>query len=253
MDPKALRAEALEETARFFLDKLGHVPDPDSDEFEVEYRRQFARAQQRQARSGPAAPMTAARAALDEERLKWAELQGLPAEQRWANTLRDERMAQISRRDLRAWLGQAWATAQDWLATRDMPLEQFMRKIEAQFASHRQRYEEQAKAALAARQAKAVAALAIKRKIQAAGVTAQGLSEMVDASNRAQPAALKDKLAEFTVAERNFRVFESANPRVLMVLEKTGTGTETQRLQYAIERDDGLAADLRLFAEGEGG
>jgi hypothetical protein len=249
---KALREEALAETERFFLDELGFLPDPESDEYEVEYRRQFALAKKRHALQGPAAPETAAQADADAERQKWVELQGLPAEKRWAETLRTERMAEIPRRDLRAWLGQAWTTAQDWLATRDMPLPQFLGKVEAQFASHQKRFEQQAKAALAERQAKVAAAFDIKRKIKAAGITPVGLSELVDASTRVAAAPLKDKLAEFSVGERHLRVFETANPRVLMVLEKTGTRTEALRTQYAIERDAGLVADLKLFAQGEG-
>ena len=43
---------------------------------------------------------------------------------------------------------------------------------------------------------------------------------------------------------RNLRLFETDDPAVLMVLEKTD-GT---RSEYGIERDDGLVADLKLFA-----
>src|ERR671927_37200 len=45
MDVASLKAKALEETTRFFLEKQGYAPDPDSDEWEDEYRRQFALAQ----------------------------------------------------------------------------------------------------------------------------------------------------------------------------------------------------------------
>ena len=79
-----------------------------------------------------------------------------------------------------------------------------------------------------------------------------GLALLVDASTRVAPAALKDKLAEFSVGERQFRVFETAEPKVLMVLEKIGAGTDAARSQYAIERDAGLLADLKLFAQGQG-
>ena len=40
------------------------------------------------------------------------------------------------------------------------------------------------------------------------------------------------------------RVFETSDPAVLMVLEKAEAG----RTDYGIERDEGLVADLRLFA-----
>jgi hypothetical protein len=41
MDLKALKEEAAEATARFFLDKHGFVPSEDSEDWEDEYRRQF--------------------------------------------------------------------------------------------------------------------------------------------------------------------------------------------------------------------
>jgi hypothetical protein len=47
------------------------------------------------------------------------------------------------------------------------------------------------------------------------------------------------------MGERNLRIFETSDPNVLAVIEKSEAG----RSQYAIERDDGLVADLRLFAE----
>jgi hypothetical protein len=57
---------------------------------------------------------------------------------------------------------------------------------------------------------------------------------------------MKAKLAELEVDGRNLRVFETADPAVLMVLEKA----ESERSEYGIERDEGLVADLRLFARG---
>jgi hypothetical protein len=61
----------------------------------------------------------------------------------------------------------------------------------------------------------------------------------------AAPTALRRKIAEVEVGERNLRIFETGNEDVLAVLEKSKAG----RSQYAIERDDGLIADLTLFAE----
>ena len=55
---------------------------------------------------------------------------------------------------------------------------------------------------------------------------------------------MKAKLAELEVSGRNLRVFETADLAVLMVLEKAEAG----RSDYGIERDEGLVADLRLFA-----
>jgi hypothetical protein len=47
------------------------------------------------------------------------------------------------------------------------------------------------------------------------------------------------------VANATCEFFETGNEDVLAVLEKSKAG----RSQYAIERDDGLVADLTLFAE----
>ena len=55
---------------------------------------------------------------------------------------------------------------------------------------------------------------------------------------------IQAKLAELDSNGRNLRVFETGDPAVLMVLEKT----ETERGEYGIERDEGLVADLKLFA-----
>ena len=41
MDIKSIKEQALAETARILHDRLGVVPDPDSEEWEEEYRRQF--------------------------------------------------------------------------------------------------------------------------------------------------------------------------------------------------------------------
>ncbi len=253
MDVKALREEALEETARFFLDELGYMPDLESEEYEQQYRRQFALATKRHALkgtagAGPAAPASTAIQGRD----NWPELRGAPAEKRWADALRAERMAEIPKKEMRDWVVQAWVSVNDWMAVRDMAAPMFLRRVEAQYADHRKRTEQEAKDALAERRAKIAAAAEIQKKIKAAGITPEGLAVLVDVSTRVDQAALKDKLAEFSVGERQLRVFETANPKVLMVLEKTGSKTEAARTQYAIERDADLVADLKLFAQGEG-
>jgi hypothetical protein len=51
-------------------------------------------------------------------------------------------------------------------------------------------------------------------------------------------------LAELDCGTRNLRIFETADPAVLMVLEKA----DAERAEYGIERDEGLVADLILFA-----
>ena len=71
--------------------------------------------------------------------------------------------------------------------------------------------------------------------------------ELIDIAERLPAVPIKGKLAELELDKRNLRVFETADPAVLMVLEKT----ETERSEYGIERDEGLVADLRLFARAE--
>ena len=68
--------------------------------------------------------------------------------------------------------------------------------------------------------------------------------ELIDIAERLPALPIKAKLAELEFDGRNLRVFETADPAVLMVLEKA----ESERSEYGIERDEGLVADLRLFA-----
>src|SRR6266436_4927410 len=83
-----------------------------------------------------------------------------------------------------------------------------------------------------------------RRQIEEAGITVEGLMELVDIAERLPVLPIKGKLAELAADGRNLRVFETDDPAVLMVLEKAGTS----RSDYAIERDEGLVADLRLYA-----
>jgi hypothetical protein len=84
----------------------------------------------------------------------------------------------------------------------------------------------------------------MRRQIEEAAITVEGLIELIDIADRLPVLPIKTKLAELAAAERNLRVFETDDPAVLMVLEKAGTG----RGEYGIERDEGLVADLRLYA-----
>ena len=58
MDLKALKEQAVEATARFFLDKYGFAPSEDSEDWEDEYRRQFGLVKKRYATKGPVELMT---------------------------------------------------------------------------------------------------------------------------------------------------------------------------------------------------
>ncbi len=98
------------------------------------------------------------------------------------------------------------------------------------------------------RQAKEAAADQIRRQVEDAGITVAGLIELIDICDRLPPVPLKTKLAELDSDGRNLRVFETADPALLMVLEKDGAG----RSEYAIERDEGLVADLGSVHAGNG-
>ena len=80
-----------------------------------------------------------------------------------------------------------------------------------------------------------------------AGITPEGLVELVDASERFDdPAAITAKLAEIDVEGRHLRIFETSDPNLLLVKEKKGP---LQLPDYAIERDEGLVGDLKLYAQ----
>jgi hypothetical protein len=246
MDLASLKAMAAEETTRLLLEKHGFVPDSASEEWEDEYRRQFALAKVRQQQT-TARRMKPAPAAIDSafERTEWPELSGPPAETRWALSLRADRLKEIQSEELRAWLARAWTSAKDWVGTRELSAAAFLRRVEAQYAEERRQLEQRTAALEAERQAKAAAASAIAQKIEAAGITAQGLVDLVDVSPRTKAAPIKAKLAELNAGDRRLRIFETVNPTVLLVIESGAAG----RTDYGIEHDAGLVADLKLFAE----
>ena len=245
MDLKSLKEQALAETARILHDKLGAVPDPDSEEWEDEYRRQFDLLKKQAARAPAGGAAKPYAAPVEERPDELPALSGAPADKRWASALRSERLKQVPSKDVRAWLAGAWSVAKEWIDTRNLPPDAFLRRVEAQYADHQRRSAEQAGALEAERRDKASAEAALKRQVQSAGITAQGLIELVDVSARVAPAPLRTKLAELQAQDRALRIFETAKSDVLMVLEKRADG----RTEYAIERDEGLVAELKLFAQ----
>jgi hypothetical protein len=247
MDLKAVREEAIEATTRAFWDRAGFVPDEDSDEWEEEYRRQFEQAKRRYA-AGTAAvvkpDIAAAPAVMPAEEAGWAVLSGAPTQIRWAASVRADRLSDIKDPGIRHWLATTWTKAKSWIDTREMPTPIFLLRIQPHYAEYRRQADERAGALEAERQAKAAAAEALRREIEAAGISVEGLIELIDIAERLPALAVKAKLAELEFNDRNLRVFETGDPAVLMVLEKAEAG----RSEYGIERDDGLVADLRLFA-----
>jgi hypothetical protein len=246
MDLQAVREEAIEETTRAFWDKNGFVPDEDSEEWEEEYRRQFEQAKRRHAAGQTAVatkPNPAAAAAPPEDD-GWAVLSGAPTQIRWAAALRADRISEIKDPGIRDWLATTWTKAKSWIDTREVPTPVFLQKIQPHYAEYRRQADERARALQAEEQQKSAAAEALRREVAAAGITVEGLIELIDIAERLPPVPLKAKLAELESNGRNLRVFETADPAVLMVLEKA----QTERSEYGVERDDGLVADLKLFA-----
>jgi hypothetical protein len=243
MDLNALREAAIEATARALYDKHGEVPSEESDEWEAEYRRQFSALKQRH--GGDAAVVTRAppAAAIDESRLPV--LTGTPEQIRWAASIRTERLSQIPSAPVREFLVQNWTRAKQWVDTREVPTPTVLQRLKPQYDDYRKKREEAGKARAAEAKQKADALAAYNRKLKEAGITPEGLVEMIDASDRFDPAPLAAKLAEIEIEYRHLRVYETADPNVLLVKERKGPLHE----EYAIERDEGLVGDLKLFAQ----
>jgi hypothetical protein len=241
MDLRSVREEAIEATNRFFADKQGFVPDEDSEEWEGEYRRQFERAKARHAAGPPAA---ARRAAAPAAARPLPDLAGTQEQKHWAAAIRADRLAEIGDPKIRAWLAREWTRAKAWIDTRALSPETFRARAAVWHAEHRRRMAEKARMASTAWQSEAAAAAALKAEVVQAGITPAGLVELVDASERAEPAPIREKIAEIAADGRILRLYETANPAVLLVKEKNREGHG----EYGIARDAGLVADLKLYA-----
>jgi len=246
MDLNALREAAIEATARALYDRLGIVPSDDSDEWEEEYRKQFAALRQRTGTDLKAAAAAAPRAAAAPQ-FQLPELRGTPEEQRWAASIREQRMREIPGEAGRAFLVQVWPRAKQWIDTRDVPTRTMLQRLAPQYEEWRKKRTEAAAARKAEADRKAAEIRAHQKKVKEAGITPEGLVELVDASDRFDDSVtIAAKLAEIDVEGRHLRIYETADPNLLLVKEKKGP---LQLPDYAIERDDGLVADLKLFAQ----
>jgi hypothetical protein len=246
MDLQALREAAIEATSRALHDRHGFVPSDESDEWEEEYRRQFALLKGRFATEAPARTMPRAPAAAAGAQREWPELSGTPEQTRWAATIRDDRLREIPSEALRVWLAQTWTRAKVWVDTRDVPIAVLVQRLKPQFDEYRRQASDAAKARAAAAQQKAAEGAAFQQRLTEAGITPGGLVELIDASERFDLAPLAAKLAEIAVEGRHLRVFETSDPNLLLVKEKRGP---LQLPDYAIERDEGLVGDLKLYAQ----
>jgi hypothetical protein len=243
MDLHALREATIEATSRALHDKHGFVPSEDSEEWEEEYRRQFALLKQHAGEAPVAPPRPPAVPAADQR--QWPELSGTPEQKRWAATIRAERFGEIPSEPFRVWFAQTWSRAKVWIDTREVPTAVLVQRLKPQFDEYRKEVADAAKVRAAEAQQKAAAAAAYQQRLKDAGITPEGLVELIDASDRFDLAPLTVKLAEIAVEGRHLRVFETTDPNLLLVKEKTGPVHE----DYAIERDEGVVADLKLYAQ----
>src|ERR1700723_1691506 len=221
MDLSQMKEAATEATSRALQQKFDVVPSEESDEWEDEYRRQFALMKQRY---------------------------GVDTKAIVRPPVRAERLREITQAPVRAWLAKTWIRAKLWVDTREVPIATLLQRLQPQYEEYRRQQAEQQKAQNAAAQQRAAAIAAHQAKLQKAGITEADLLELVDASERMKPAAPTEKLAELTGVDRHLRIFATADPNTLLVKEKNLTGQH----DYAIERDEGLVADLKLFAETPG-
>ena len=159
--------------------------------------------------------------------------------------LMEDVLREVANPSVRAWMAKTWTRAKVWVDTRDVPIATLLQRTQSQYDEYRRQQADQQKAQTATAQQKAAAIAAHQAKLQKAGITEPGLVELIDASERVKPAALTEKLAELSGVDRHLRVFATADPKALLIKEKNLTGQH----DYAIERDEGLVADLRLFAQ----
>jgi hypothetical protein len=243
MDLTQLKEAAIEATARALQDKLGIVPDEDSDEWEGEYRRQFALAKQRYGVTTPTvAPPTGPALQLPELRGDTQELI------HWGEQVRVERLREVTDAARRTWMAKTWVRAKLWVDTREVPIATLLQRTQGQYDDYRRQQAAEKSAQTTAAQQKAAAIAAHQAKLQKAGISEAGLIELIDASDHVKPAALGEKLAELKGVDRHLRIFATADPNALLVKEKNLKGQH----DYAIERDEGLVADLKLFAAAPG-
>jgi hypothetical protein len=242
MDLNALREMAIEAASRALYERDGFVPSEESDEWEEEYRRQFAALKQRY---GNQVTVPSRPAAASTPQRQLPELRGTSEEQRWGASIREERLREIPSEPVRAFWVETWPRAKQWIDTRDVPTPVLLQRLKPQYDEYRRKQAEAAAARKTEAQKKAAEVAAYQRKLREAGITPEGLAELVDASERFDPAPIAAKLAEIDVPGRNLRLFETSDPNLLLVKEKNERGHQ----DYAIERDEGLVADLKLFAQ----
>src|SRR5947207_320347 len=213
MDLNALREAAIEAASRTLYDKLGFVPDEESDEWEDEYRRQFAALKQRHGSELTTTTIRPVGGPAPVDNGNWPELSGTPEQKRWAATIRDERMREIPSEAVRVFLAQTWTRAKQWVDTREVATAVVLQRLKPQYDEYRRKRAEETAASKAEAQKKAAAVAAHQKRLQEAHITPEGLVELVDASDRFDDAVtIAAKLAEIDVEGRHLRIFETSDP-----------------------------------------
>jgi hypothetical protein len=242
MDLAQLKEAAIVATVEALQRKFDVMPDEESDEWEDEYRRQFALMKQHYAVDTKAIVRPPVSTGPE---LQLPELTGDREQVHWGEQVRAERLREIADAPRRAWMAKTWTRAKVWVDTREVPVATLLQRTQAQYDDYRRQTAEQQKARAAEAHKKAAAIAAHQAALQKAGITEAGLIELVDASERAEPAKLGEKLADFNGVDRHLRIFATADPNVLLVKEKNLKGS----VDYGIERDEGLVGDLKLFMQ----
>src|ERR1700722_13040410 len=167
MDLAQLKEAANAATAEALQRKFDVVPDEDSDEWESEYRRQFALAKQRYGVSMPTVARPPAAPTL-----QLVVLTGTTQEQiHWGEQVRAERLREVANPAVRAWMAKTWTRAKVWVDTREVPIATLLQRTQPQFEQYRRQQAEQQKAQTAATQQKAAAIAAFQARLQKAGIT----------------------------------------------------------------------------------
>src|ERR1700728_1239955 len=179
MDLGQLKEAAIEATSRALQDKFDIVPSEDSDEWEDEYRRQFALMKQKYGVGTPTVARAPAGAAL-----QLPDLTGTPEQVHWGEQVRAERLREVGDAARRAWMAKTWTRAKVWVDTRDVPIATLLQRTQTQYGDYRRQQAEQQKAQSAATRQKAAVAAEYRAKLQKAGITEEGLVELADASER---------------------------------------------------------------------
>jgi ribosomal protein L32E len=233
MDISTLREAAIEAANRALYEKHGFVPSEESDEWEDEYRRQFATLKQRY---GNQVTVPARPAVASGPQRQLPELRGTPEEQRWGASIREERLREIPSEAVRAFWVETWPRAKQWIDTRDVPTQTMLQRLKPQYDEWRKKQAETAAARKAEAQKKAAETAAYQRKLKEAGVTPEGLVELVDASERFDPAQLAAKLAPTCCWSRRRTCAATTNTRSSATRAWSPTSSSTHRRRDAVRR-----------------